>query len=315
MSNNLILVGAGLMAQEYVKVLRSMEIEFPVVCRSAESAEKFKVATGLSPVIGGIDKYLDENSSPEYAIVAVGVEMLQKVVCSLLTKGCKNILVEKPGSLDLAGLQTMKNLADKCGAKVFIAYNRRFYAGVKAAEKLIAEDGGIRSINFEFTEWAHKIAPLKKEVEVKNNWVLANSTHVIDLAFFLGGMPEEWASFTAGNLAWHPSASIFSGAGITRKGILFSYHADWESAGRWSVEILTANRKLIFCPMEKLQQTLRGTVNVEEVPVDYTIDTQYKAGVYAEVDAFLNGIDQERLCTLDEQAQYFPFYNRIANYK
>ena len=72
---------------------------------------------------------------------------------------------------------------------------------------------------------------------------------------------------------------------------------------------------LIFCPMEKLQQTLRGTVNVEEVPVDYTIDTQYKAGVYAEVDAFLNGVDQGRLCTLNEQIQYFPFYNRIANYE
>lgn len=315
MSDHLILIGAGPMAQEYAKVLLGMRKQFSVIGRGTESAAKFEVATGIRPITGGTDNYLAEKPAPEYAIAAVSVEMLHETVCALLKKGCKNILVEKPGALDITGLQEIKALADASGAKVFVAYNRRFYAGVKAAEKIIVEDGGIRSINFEFTEWAHKIAPLKRAPGVKEHLVLSNSTHVIDLAFFFGGIPAELSSYTSGSLEWHPSASMFSGAGTTIKGILFSYHADWESAGRWSVEVLTAKRKLIFCPMEKLQQTFRGTVSMEEVPVDYEIDTKYKAGLYAEVNAFLNGVDQSRLCTIDEQIACFPFYNRIANYK
>ncbi|MBQ7209006.1 MAG: Gfo/Idh/MocA family oxidoreductase [Lentisphaeria bacterium] len=315
MSDHLILVGAGYMAQEYTNVLLGTGKTFTVVGRGEESAAKFEAATGIRPVTGGLDGYLAKNPAPEYAVVAVSVEMLQKTVCSLLIGGCRHILVEKPGALYPAELQEIKTLADRSGAEVFIAYNRRFYAGVKAAEKLIAEDGGIRSINFEFTEWAHKIAPLKRAPGVKEHLILSNSSHVIDLAFFLGGLPTQWSAYTSGSLPWHPSASVFSGAGITEKGILFSYHADWESAGRWSVEVLTEKRKLIFCPMEKLQQTLRGTVSVEDVPADYEIDTKYKAGLFAEIDAFLNGVDRSRLCTLHKQIECLPFYNRIANYE
>lgn len=315
MSNHLILVGAGLMAQEYAKVLLSMNKKFTVVGRGEESAARFETATGIRPVLGGIVEYLQKNTVPTYAIVAVGVEMLQNTTIALLLNGCKNILIEKPGALTLDGLQKIRELAQTLGAKIFIAYNRRFYAGVKAAEKLIAEDGGIRSITFEFTEWAHKIEPLKKGPGVKEFWVLSNSSHVIDLAFFFGGIPSQISTYTSGSLSWHPSASVFSGAGVTENGIPFSYHADWESAGRWSVEILTVKRKLIFCPMEKLQQTLRGTVVTEDVPVDYTIDTRYKAGLYAEVDAFLNGVEQKRLCTVDELIKIVPIYNKIAGYK
>ena len=31
--------------------------------------------------------------------------------------------------------------------------------------------------------------------------------HVVDLAFFLGGKPEEISTFISGSLDWHPSAS------------------------------------------------------------------------------------------------------------
>ena len=42
-------------------------------------------------------------------------------------------------------------------------------------------------------------------------------------------------------LDWHSSSSQFCGSGITDKGALFSYSADWESPGRWGIEIKTEN--------------------------------------------------------------------------
>lgn len=50
-------------------------------------------------------------------------------------------------------------------------------------KKIIAEDGGITSFNFEFTEWAHVIEKLDYPREVFENWFFVNSTHVVDLAF------------------------------------------------------------------------------------------------------------------------------------
>ena len=43
---------------------------------------------------------------------------------------------------------------------------------------MIAEDGGVTSFNFEFTEWSHQIQHLQKASGVMDNWVLGNSSHV-----------------------------------------------------------------------------------------------------------------------------------------
>ena len=52
----------------------------------------------------------------------------------------------------------------------------------------------------------------------------------------------------------------FSGAGISISGALFSYQANWQSAGRWSVEILTKKNRLILCPLEELKVQKRGVL-------------------------------------------------------
>ena len=66
-------------------------------------------------------------------------------------------------------------------------------------------------------------------------------------------------------MEWHKSASIFSGSGISKKGIIFSYLADWGSAGRWNLELTTKNRRLYFSPLEKLFCTNRGSLEKYEI--------------------------------------------------
>ena len=45
---------------------------------------------------------------------------------------------------------------------------------------------------------------------------------------------------------------VIAGAGVTERNIMFSYHADWQALGRWSVEVLTYKRRFIFRPMKQL---------------------------------------------------------------
>lgn len=314
--NRVWLIGAGPMAQDYIKVLDDLKIDFTVIGRSEETAKQCEEATGCSVLQGGLCDFIQQK--PEvvsHAIVAVGVEKLYETTLELLEYGVKNILVEKPAGLHHHQFETLvKNTKEK-SANVFVAYNRRFYASVLHTQKIIEEDEGVTSFNFEFTEWGHVIAPLQKGEGVKEKWFLGNSTHVVDLAFYLGGEPKEFCSFTNGNLEWHPTASVFSGAGKSNRNALFSYQANWESAGRWSVEILTTEHRLILRPMEKLQIQKKGTIVQDFVEtIDYSLDDTFKPGLYLQTKNFLNS-EFTNLCSITEQFKMLSIYNQIANYK
>ena len=311
---NVLLVGAGPMAVEYAKVLNALEVDFITIGRGKESALLFKEKAGMEVVSGGLSNFLQATpEKAEYAIVATGVESLAQNTLELIKAGCKNILCEKPGGLNSTQIEQVSIAAAEYGANVFLAYNRRFYSSVLKAKEIIEEDGGVTSFNFEFTEWSHVIAPLVKGKGVKEHWFLGNSTHVVDLAFFLGGIPKEICCYTAGGLEWHPSASNFSGAGISEKGALFSYQANWEAPGRWAVEVLTKNHRLYFKPMEKLHIQKKGSVQVELVEMDDAVDLQFKAGLFQQTKAFLDG-DVVNFIDIHQQALLMPYYNKMAGY-
>lgn len=309
------LIGAGSMAIDYIKVLQGLDCDFTVIGRGTKSADQCKVATGCSVLTGGVECFLA--TAPmlcSHAIVAVNADYLFSVTVQLLNYGVKNILLEKPGALFAEDLQSLYKLATQKQANIYIAYNRRFYASVLKAQEIIKQDGGVISFNFEFTEWAHVIESLDKNETILKHWLLANSTHVLDLAFHLGGKPKDFSCFTSGGLAWHPSASVFSGAGVTERGALFSYKANWESAGRWGVDVLTKSHRLILQPLEKLQIQNRGELNVEYFQgIDYELDERFKPGLYQQVNNFLAN-DGSLLCGLGEQCDLFSIYNKIANY-
>lgn len=310
--STVLLVGSGPMAIEYAKILRSMNITPITVGRGAASAEKFTAETGLPVAVGGIDAWLVDNagSLPERAIVAAGEKWVGVITSALLARGVRSLLVEKPGGYDAKDIRAVHAKAAEAGAAVYVGYNRRFYASVEAAKKIIAEDGGVTSFNFEFTEWSHVISGIEKEDGVKEQWFLSNSTHVIDLAFYLGGKPSEMVSFSAGSLGWHPAGSVFAGAGKTDAGAIFSYQANWEAPGRWGLEILTRKHRLIFRPLEKLQIQKIGSVAIEGVDIDDRLDKDFKPGLYKQVRAFLGG-QGDLLPSLTQQVAMLDWYLKI----
>ena len=307
------LIGAGTMAQDYAKVLQNLGQDFEVIGRGAVSAEKFELATGHLVRQGGLSSALATSGAPEQTIVAVGVEGLAKQATELIEAGTRRVLLEKPGGLNTMEIRALQETAAKHQAAVLIAYNRRFYASTSLAMKLIAEDGGATSCTFEFTEWSHVIAPLIKAPGVKEAWFLANSTHVVDLAFHLCGFPKAWQAWRGGSLDWHPSAARFCGSGITQQGVFFSYHADWEAPGRWGVEVLTRKRRFVFRPMEQLQVIPLGSVNMEIVEIHDQLDKAFKPGLYEQTKAFL-ARDDRLFCTIGEQLRHCAIYDEMAGY-
>lgn len=310
MDKRIWIVGAGGIAIEYTKVLKALGKDFIVIGRGKESAKRFEEATGISPILGGLDMFLE--TSPEVPVNAINCvrafELGRTNIC-LAKYGVKRILSEKPCFLPNESEDVAK-VAEETGVSIYVAYNRRFFSSVLAAEQVISADGGLLSFNFEFTEWAHVIDATASIPEIeKNNLFITNSSHVVDLAFFLGGEPEEMTCYQNGTVGWH-TPSNFSGAGKTKEGVLFSYNANWNAPGRWAVELLTTKHRIYLKPMEQLQLQDKGSVKVYPVDIDDHLDKEFKPGFYLETKAFLEG-NITRLCTLEEQSLHLKIYKKI----
>jgi len=311
----ILVVGAGYMAREYVRVLNALEKKVLVVGRSESKVKEIRDELNVEAVSGGLESYISDNQvSQLLAIVCTPVETLSTVTLCLLKSGVKKILLEKPGGLAKEELIEIDKQAKKNRAEVRIGYNRRFYQSTLAAEEIIESDGGLIGLNFEITEWSHIIEKENVSEEVKQNWVIANTSHVLDLAFYIAGTPKEISSYSVGELDWHVSGARFCGAGITDSNVVYNYCGYWDGPGRWSVEFVTRKNRLIFRPMEKLQVQKIGSVVVEDVQnIDYKLDLTYKPGLFLQTKAFLEG-NYSRLCSLDEQISALELYAKIANY-
>jgi predicted dehydrogenase len=315
MMNNVWLIGAGPMAVQYSKVLNDLGVEYNVVGRSEVGCALFLEQTKHNAIPGGLDQFL--KSKPEMAecaIVAASIENLAEICEELIHYGIRNILLEKPGVGFADEIYHLSKLVSETKSHVLLAYNRRFYASTLKAQEIIAEDGGVKSFHFEFTEWSHQIRNLNKHKTELENWFLGNSTHVIDAAFFLGGEPDQISCFYKGGMDWHPKSSIYAGAGISKSGALFSYEANWEGPGRWNMDVITKKHRLVFKPMEKLQVMEIGSIAVNFIEdIDYSNDEKYKPGLYLQTKYFLKE-DWSNFVTVFEQTERMDVFRKMSGY-
>jgi len=311
-----LLVGPGNMGSEYCKVLQAQGHVPVVVGRGEASAQAFEEKFGISVVTGGVEKALVTiRDLPTHAIVAAPYPELSATAVRLIEAGVRNVLIEKPAGVNIAEVKAIADAAEKAGAHVFVAYNRRFYASVARALEIIAEDGGATSMNFEFTEWSSSCekAVARYDEAHREVWFVANSTHVVDLAFFLAGEPAELSCYTRGGLSWHKSGCIYAGAGITERNVLFSYQANWAAPGRWGIEVLTAKHRLYLRPMEKLSIQELNSVEVKSVELSDERDRQFKPGLFDQVASFLSDDDDPRKIGIREHLDHMRVYAKIEN--
>ncbi|MDT3687767.1 MAG: Gfo/Idh/MocA family oxidoreductase [Pseudorhodoplanes sp.] len=290
--SNVWLIGAGPIARAHAYAARALGCQPAVIGRSTRNAEEMRKDTGLTVAEGGLASWLSRNPEPcGAAIVACDIESTPDVTVALLNFGVRRILIEKPGGVDSAAIASLSDAARASSADVFVAYNRRFLASTARARELIEEDGGVSSFSFEFTELSSVVEKTAHSSRVKANWFLANSSHVVDLAFFLCGRPAVMTSLANGALPWHPAAR-FAGSGQTAGGAVFHYGADWTSAGRWGVEINTPKRRLVLRPLEQLKVQQAGSFEIEDVPLPDESEKGLKPGFLGQLKAFLGGDDR-----------------------
>ena len=312
---DIVVIGAGSMAISYAKSLQYLGLPFRCFGRGKDSAARFSQETGVPCGTGALETQLQTAPvAGAYAIVAVDVNQLVAVCTTLLKAKAKLILVEKPGGVDLADINALASLDGK--DQIRVAYNRRFFKSAQRAEQIIAEDGGAQSIHFEFTELPDRLESLGVHPpEVLANLPYANSSHVFDLAFFLGQTAGDMQDVTVsgavrqGHITWHPDGARFASCGTIANRALYSCFADWRSGGNWNVEVTTAKRRLRLRPLETLTEQLRESFAVNAIPLPEE-PHGLKPGLTDMLTNFLHH-GGDRLPTMREQAARMGVFARM----
>lgn len=305
----ILVIGAGLIGQEYARILHDLKVDFVNLCKSKESGSVFREKTGFEAIHGGLDQNRNILIEFTHFIVACDVESAYSITTILFEHNCKNILLEKPGTLSIEQFSNLYSRFPGLELSVYIAYNRRNYSSVLKAMELAKEDEGIISAYFDFTEWSHVIEKSNKSDILLKNWFFGNSTHVIDTVFFMIGKPEKLQPISMSKLSWH-KPSVFVGSGISKNNVPFSYHSNWQSAGRWNIEIKTKKRALRLMPMEQLFEQKIGSLLWDEIKIANEKDSAFKPGFYQQVYEFLF-VENPNLKTFREQFEDLTVYSKI----
>jgi predicted dehydrogenase len=305
--------GAGYMAKEYLKVIKTIGLDAQAVSKSEQSALMIEKEFHVRCYQGGFENFSVAVKKDDIAVICTPVELLFPCSKHIIMLGFKKVLIEKPGSLYIHHLKELKEISRINCAEVFIAYNRRFFASVHHLLQIL-QTQELVAVNLEISEWTHRIDPNDYSSEALKYWFIGNTSHVVDLAFHIAGVPRKLDSCVSGSLDWHPSACRFIGSGVTEENVLLSYHGYWDSPGRWSVECLTRDNRYILRPMEKLAVQKKGSIEVSDVKeVDYSDDEICKPGLLKLFKSFVRN-DYFGLCSLDSQIERLKIYSKMANY-
>ena len=305
-----LLLGVGPIAEEYCKVLLHFQCEIWVVGRSEINCKLFSNKFSVKTFPGTLKNNLNELIGVDFhlCIAAIPVdEIYNNIISALNALTVKNYLVEKPVSVNF------KEISDLCSytkSSIYVAYNRRQFSSTNKLIELL-KDNRILSVHFEFTEWIDSIDKNSKfDQDIKSNWLLANSTHVIDLFIYLCGYPKQFLLINSRQIEWHSSPTIYIGSGVTEKNIFFTYNSNWISGGRWKLEVCNSIGKYILCPLEGLSFMARNSVEIENVTLENELDIRFKPGFFKQIEKLLNN-DYNGLCSIDEHKLNFSFYQLV----
>ena len=272
----LCIIGAGNMAREHLGVFHECE-EIEIVGIYSKTLSKARdVSNNFNiPIVANSIKELYDSTKANIVVIAVN-ELACKEVCLEAVKYNWKLLIEKPVGHNFSEAIFIDKLCTDCGVDAYVGLNRRFYGSTMALQKILRGINGKRVVTVLDQEDAELATLSGRPKKVVDNWMYANSIHLIDyFQQFCRGEHIHTSILSR----WNPKDRDPVIAELKfSSGDVGIYHAVWDAPGPWSVTVSTNEVRGELRPLEILSLQFKGSRKTSEVAID-EIDKEYKPGL------------------------------------
>jgi hypothetical protein len=278
------IIGAGYMAEEYLKVFSQKKIHCEAIfSRTLSKSKILKKKYNVKKVFRSLND-LKKDEQINALIIVVNAESTQNLINNLDIKKYR-ILCEKPVGVNFE--ETKKIISKIKNKHFYVALNRRFFSSNLKANHLINNNKSQRLISIrdqEVQNFSSKI--------VNKNLMYCNSVHLIDyINIYARGKllkVQRLKKFKNNKFSENLTRLIYS----SKDEVL--YHCNWNSPGPWSVNIIQKNHSIEMKPLENLVQ--EKLIKGKRIRLSYsksTIDCKFKPGIFLQVSEFLKMLNKK----------------------
>jgi predicted dehydrogenase len=232
-------------------------------------------------------------------VVVTVVELAMNAVATACFEFPWTVLLEKPPGYHLDDALAIAEAARSRRRRVFVALNRRCLSATIACREAVARAEGARFIKVQDQQSQARALAGGQPQPVVDNWMFANSIHVIDYFRQFGrGQIVEVEPI----LPWRQSGAEVVLTRLTfDSGDVGLYEGIWHAPGPWAVSVTVPGRRWEMRPLEQAVTQAIGAP-AETIPVD-DCDVRFKPGFRLQASlaaAAATGGDPRWLPTLDE---------------
>lgn len=194
-SLNFAVVGCGLIGRKRVAALAKIpgaSLRYACDLDLARATDLAKTAPGAKAVTDFAEIAAD--ATVQAVLVATLNAALAPLALAAVRAG-KHVLIEKPGALNAAQLRTIREAAQKTGARVRLGYNHRYHPALLKARELV-DSGALGALMFMRARYGHggrKGYDREWRADVAQSGggeLIDQGVHLVDLAgWFLGDFP------------------------------------------------------------------------------------------------------------------------------
>lgn len=270
------IVGAGYMSHEHIRAFQDVPgiAITGIHSRTRARAEACALEFGIHNVCDSISELYDR-SVADLVVVSVP-ELSTNEVCRACFEYPWTALIEKPVGYDVTDAEQIEAAARSKGRRAYAALNRRHYHSTHAVAIDVAQLSGPRLIKVQDQEAPTAALQSGQPKRVVDNWMYANSIHLIDYFSIFGrGKVVDVVPI----IRWNPRQPRYVVATIGfDSGDMGLYEAIWDGPGPWAVSVNAQDKRWEMRPLEKAAYQLTGK-RVLQMIDDDVWDTQFKPGL------------------------------------
>ncbi len=280
-------IGAGYMAEEHIRAFADIEnvVIAGIFSRTRSKAVEVAQKYSIEYVCASIDELF--LATQAHMVVIAVPELQVKSVCLKAFNHSWISLIEKPAGYNLVEAQLIAAAAKKSGRTAYVALNRRHYSSTRNVLNELNDVDGRRLIHVYDQENPTIALQSGCPSEVVQNWMYANSIHLIDF-FRVFGRGD--ITSVEPIIRWNPEKPEFVMAKITySSGDIGIYEAIWNGPGPWAVTVTTQQKRFELRPLEQASVQLYKSRISDALP-SHPWDTKFKPGLRLQAEEAINAV-------------------------